>query len=332
MSTVQEIACRLILEHPSWTNDEIARQVRGELPRCKCSAGSVAWYRSRLKTGKIRGSGRTASKPGRPPAQVPLGADWPVWEQPHADELLAMAKITTPHIRFLEPEILRLVVEDGESRREQWGRRLAALGISPDLYLWQRSSCVFPGVRRYAGSSEIAQHRRRMEADARVAEALTLDDNDFPKHLWSFVFRGRPFQKQGPVGYSLAHLLDHKVYNNRVADEATLATDQVAAYFGLYTAAANTVYIPNGLIRPTDFSFPLRNLLQRRALELYGRFCNLLPPGINLRPDAGPEWALDQFKWKDPVGTRQHLPAFLRYRNEKMERLLSAVETPPVAA
>ena len=48
--------------------------------------------------------------------------------------------------------------------------------------------------------------RKRAKSSEAPPQCLSLDDNDYPKHLWSFVFTGRPFRKRGPAGYQLAHL------------------------------------------------------------------------------------------------------------------------------
>jgi hypothetical protein len=95
------------------------------------------------------------------------------------------------------------------------------------------------------------------------------------------------------------------------------------AFPGLYTSIANTVYMPIGLIRPTDFAFSLRNLIQRKANAIYGSFCKLLPPHLSIRGGETDSWSLDSFGWHDAVGTTEHVPAFLEYRNKEMERLLS---------
>jgi hypothetical protein len=202
---------------------------------------------------------------------------------------------------------------------------LADRGIEPSLYLWEGSACAFPGVRRYAGSTEIAQHRRRMEVTAEPANALKLDDNSYPKAIWSFVFRGEGFKNEGPSGYSLAHLADHKKYKNRGQEEfdAHAQGASLETFFGLFTSVANTVCMPSGLIRPTDFSFSLRNLIQRKAAEIYGSFCKLLPPHLSIRAAESDEWSLDAFQWGERVGTLAHVPAFLKHRNEEMEKLLS---------
>jgi hypothetical protein len=151
-----------------------------------------------------------------------------------------------------------------------------------------------------------------------------LDDNSYPKQIWSFVFLGKRFPNYGPVGYSLAHLVDHKNYKNRVRTELDfVGTNHLSAYFGLYTSPTNTVYLPTDLMRPTDFSFPLRNLIQRKAKELYGDLCSIVPPQLSIRAGVADEWSLDSFAWGEPVGTCEYLPVFLHYRNAEMERLFS---------
>ena len=323
--TVQDVACTLILQNPSMTADQLATLVKIKLPRCNCSANSIAWYRSKLRKGEIRGFSSsnilTYSTVSRKKTK---DLAWPEWSLPSDNELLQLAKMTTRYLCFLHPDIIRSVVKDTEDRREEWSDRLKKRGIDPALYLWQHSPCAFPGVRRYAGSTEIAQYRGRMEAATGPRNALKLDDNDYPKHIWSFVFQGKRFQKHGPSGYSLAHLVDHKNYGNRGKDE--IENDgrhevSMSTLFGLYTSVTNTVYMPNGLIRPTDFAFLLRNLIQRRADALYGSFCKLLPPHLSFRTNESDAWALDAFNWRQPVGTSGHVQAFLKYRNEKMEAL-----------
>jgi hypothetical protein len=328
---VQDVACTLILQNPSMTADKLAALVKEELPACNCSASSIAWYRSKLRKGEIKGFSAINI-----PANTAASREkakylaWPEWNLPSDDELLQLAKITIPYICFLHPDVIRSVVKDTEDRREEWSDRLKQRGIDPALYLWQHSPCAFPGVRRYAGSSEIAQYRGRMEATTGPENALKLDDNDYPKQIWSFVFQGKRFRKHGPSGYSLAHLVDHKSHGNRGLEE--IANDlgaEVATLtlFGLYTSVTNTVYMPNGLIRPTDFSFLLRNLIQRKADALYGTFCKLLPPHLSFLTNESGAWSLDAFDWCEPVGTSEHVHAFLRYRNEKMEKLFEACKS-----
>jgi hypothetical protein len=149
--------------------------------------------------------------------------------------------------RFMNPDVVRAVVEDNELHRTTWIEVLQARGIDPAAYLWKGSPCTFPGVRRYAGSREIAVHRGHTQLDeTQTLNALALDDNDYPKQLWSFNFRGAQFSKFGPEGYALTHLADHKDHGNRFEREfeVTETNEGARPRFGLYTCPSNTVYIP----------------------------------------------------------------------------------------
>ena len=82
--------------------------------------------------------------------------------------------------------------------------------------------------------------------------------------------------------------------------------------------------MPNGLIRPTDFSFVMRNLIQRKADKLYGEFCKLVPSDISIRAIDSPIWDLTEFEWADPVGTNENVAAFLSFRERRLETLFTA--------
>jgi hypothetical protein len=250
---------------------------------------------------------------------------WPTWDQPGTAEVLALARATTPFVRFLSPDVVRSVVEDNEKYRDEWTEALQARQIDPVAYLWERSSCAFPGVRRYAGSREIAAHRGHTQLEERQSvNALALDDNDYPKQIWSFVFRGAQFSKFGPSGYALAHLADHKEYGNRYKTdfEMTAAEKSTPPLFGLYTCLSNTVYTPLSLIKPTDFVGTIRSLLIRRAQQLYREVCQILPPFLRVPDAPSAEWNVNEFKWADPVGTTQYMQSFLAFRRDRIRKLI----------
>ena len=250
--------------------------------------------------------------------------DWPTWEQPNDEECYQLAKVTTKYIRFINPEIVRCIVEENEKERDAISAALSSHGINPDLYLWEKSSCCFPGVRRYAGSSEISAYRKRSEI-SETEDALALDDNDFPKQLWSFIFRGTQFSKYGPAGYSLAHLVDHKKEKNRMEDEFIFPAGFKfeSPFYGLYTCATNAVYIPNSLMKPTDFNGQIRNLMVRKAMDLYQPICNIIPPSIKLKEYNDEKWQLENFEWAEPVGTLDNIEAFLEFRRKKLKKIFS---------
>ena len=250
-------------------------------------------------------------------------ADWPVWQTPSDEDLRELARAMTPFVRFLHPGIVYAVAEDNRRMEADWSSRLEALRIDPAIYLWEGSPCVFPGVRRYAGSTEIAVFRQRAAADEVPPQCLALDDNDYPKHLWAFVFTGKPFRKRGPDGYQLAHLFDHKEHGNRWREELEIppGAGEPEPPYGLFTSAANSAYVPGAFLRPTDFSPRLRSLIQRRALQLYGNICRIVPPPLAVKPCEDQSWSLDNFRWSTPVGAMDNVPDFLEFRRKRLEEL-----------
>ena len=242
---------------------------------------------------------------------------WPNWPQPEEADILKLAHTITPLVKFLHPDIVDAVVRNNRHHLSNWRSRLAEVDIDPDIYLWKGSPCAFPGVRRYT-NKEKSSFRDRTK---NFPHSLRLDDNDFPKHLWAYVLTGRMFKKQGPRGYQLAHLADHKEHMNRWRDEFSLDFQaDPPLLFGLYTSPANTIYVPNSFLSTTDFVNPLRALLLKRAYELYGQICTLAPPPLRERELDDSAWNPAHFTWGDPVGDVQKVDLFLEYRLEEINQ------------
>lgn len=248
-------------------------------------------------------------------------AVWPQWDQPSGADALGLARVLARFARFLDPGLVRAVVADNVRQGEKWTAGLRAAGVEPGPYLWDRSPCAFPGVRRYAGSREIAEFHGHRDVEGSPEGALAIDDNSHPKHIWSFALRGRPFQQFGPEGYALAHLADHKVSGSRASTEFLAAGVAGCALFGLFTSPANTVYVPTALMRPTDHLPALRNLLLRRAQALYGSDASLFPPPYEIPQGPSEDWRVDRFQWATPVGTTEYLADFLAFRQQRMDLL-----------
>ncbi len=177
---------------------------------------------SSVKNGRREPTRRSFSfsRKEKPSVQLPKIPSGRIGAFPRMKTSSHQRGITIPYVRFLHPQMVCAVVEDNERRRAEWATGLSRQGVDPDAYLWPRCACAFPGVRRYVGSKEIAQHRKQSQApEAGYDQAVQLDDNNYPKHLWSFAFRGRPFQQFGPKGcMPWPHLVDHKV-GKRLWDE-----------------------------------------------------------------------------------------------------------------
>lgn len=244
---------------------------------------------------------------------------WPEWQRPGEKTLLTLIEKVTPFFRFISPEIVAAIVEVNNSHRRSWRSKLRLRGIDPDIYLWNESACAFPGIRRHAGKKELASFNRTSEA-ADIHDALELDGNTYPKQIWSFILRGSKFQNSGPGGYALAHLADHKDYKNRLLQEFDVLGPYPAKLYGLYTAVSNTVYIPDNLIKLTDFNPSARLLLLNKAQSLYGDICNIVPPGLAVKGAQG-LWEVSNFDWGDPVKAEFPVQRFLDYREQVMEKL-----------
>lgn len=273
-----------------------------------------------FKNGVVpEGSARVSSPSSNSSAQqTAQRAEWPIWEQPNEADLLALAHATAKHIRFLDPTIVEVIARDNEKHASEWSSALQTLGIEPKDYLWDGSACSFPGIRRHSGAGEIKAFR---DGDRTAgADALKIDDNSYPKQIWAFTFLGRKFGNYGPTGYRLAHLIDHKG-GDRFAEEIESHDDGSAIIPGLYTSAANSAYISGMLMGPTDSTIAVRNLILRRAVQLYGQVCNLLPEGYGIKAGAS-GWELSEFEWADPVGNMDNIAAFLEYREREIRSLI----------
>ncbi len=263
--------------------------------------------------------------PKQGPSALRADGSWPQWPEPSGEALLELARVLAPLVRFLKPAIVGAIAEDNRQRRDEWSPVLHALGIDPAAYLWEGSACAFPGVRRHAGGSEIAEFRGQAGSDEPPSQCLALDDNDYPKHLWSFVFTGKPFRKPGPDGYRLAHLFDQEAHGSRWREELNLpedAAEEPAALHGLFTSAANTVYLPASFPGPTEFSSALRSLMQGRALALYGGVCRMVPPPLTVKPCNDPKWSVEGLRWSAPEGDISNVPAFLEFRRARLGELI----------
>lgn len=264
-----------------------------------------------------------SSAPRKAPSRsLPKVSEWPKWDGPSKEERHALARIITKYVRFLHPQIVEVLTKDNVKHASEWADLLTKCNVDPDQYLWIGSPCCFPGVRRHSGTKEINAFRTR---SSEFDGAIALDDNSYPKQIWSYVFRDAGFANFGPDGYQLAHLVDHKDTYGRLAKElVSKSNDAIVAIPGLFSCPTNTAYVPTDFLKPTDFEGSLRNLLQRKAIELYSDVCNPLPLGIHVSETDDQDWNIRDFEWAEPVGTLDYMDDFLRYRREKMSALFNA--------
>ncbi|HEX7413322.1 MAG TPA: hypothetical protein VF411_04690 [Bacteroidia bacterium] len=258
---------------------------------------------------------------------------WPEWATPSNESQIQLAKILLPHIKVLSPEIVKVIVEENNNKLAEWTNEFNNIGIRADIYLWKNSPITFPGIRRHVGKDE-EMTVKKSRTNARANDALLLDDNSFPKELWSYVLRGRKADKNGPSNYSLAHILDHKDYKSKNEYELKgFKTSGENLYAGLYSSCANTIWVPNNLLKPTDHKGNLRKLLIQIIDKYYNSVCTILPHDSSLDlENIEDEWKLDNFPKPEIVGNIDKAKDFIAYRNKIIDDRIKELKLTPHSA
>ena len=188
------------------------------------------------------------------------------------------------------------------------------------------SSCVFPGVRSHVGSTEPEALKQHTAAAEIPTKCLVLGDNSkYPKHLWAFVFADKPFRGPDPPSYRLAHLFNRKGHGNLGAGELDIlpGAEKSPLPCGLFTSPPCSPYVPSGYRGSVESSSMLRQLIQRRALQLYGDVCRIVPPDSAIGACQDPKWTLKNFPWSKPVESVRNVPDFSEFRRQPMEVLFA---------
>lgn len=244
---------------------------------------------------------------------------WPDWSKPNDADEIELARILCPFIKIISPDIVKLLVEDNNKQLEKWRNSFTELNINPDIYLWENSPVAFPGIRRHVGNKEIKKFKG---GSLKVKDSLALDDNSYPKEIWSYIFRNRKADKKGPTDYSLAHIIDHKDYKSRKEDEIDnlILKAKKNSFAALYTSVVNTIFVPNNFLKPTDHKGNLRMLLIQIIHEYYSPICTPLPYGCSYNlSKVEASWKLSNFPKPDIVGDVDSMDEFLKYRNGVVE-------------
>lgn len=248
--------------------------------------------------------------------------NWPLWSQVPSDHLKKIFLTISSHIKFINPAIVEAIADDNMKNKTFFMDILVANSINPDIYLWDGSPCVFPGVRRFVGKYE--EPKTFVKPNLRgEKQALFVDGNSLPVHFWSYVLRGKKSNNQGPTGHALAHLVTHKDYNaQQISDELKL-TNEIPNFglSGLFSAAFNTAYCPTSLMKPTDFNIEIRRVLQQQLIQLYDKSCTMLPRFASFANYDDNAWQPKEFNWNPPVGDLTHISKFLDFRRKWFDQI-----------
>jgi hypothetical protein len=239
-------------------------------------------------------------------------------------DLMKMARVVTKYVRFLDPAIVAAIVDDNRRYARDWSARISAQGIDPRLYLWDGSACCIPGVRRYVDAEKGAWKR----GHAGFRDALALDSNEYPRWIWATLLPECTAELEAQ-GYTIFHPLNHRVINGQVQASLEVNTYlQGRGLYGLFTSAANIVYMPHVFVTLLNSDHWLRTLLLERQAELYGVVSELLPPQVKVRRSEG-EWNLRAFEWAPCEGAESAwAQSFLATRRVKVDELLACTPYP----
>ncbi|AZZ37456.1 hypothetical protein CIK05_11850 [Bdellovibrio sp. qaytius] len=250
--------------------------------------------------------------------------DWPTWDQPDDKQMHEALKGITPFIQFIHPNVIEQVVAHN-SKIANLVTQMADQGIPVDRYFWDQSPCLFPGIRRFVGQSDDIYKRKVVPASGRAEfQAIYIDDNSYPKELWSYICRGTKFQKKNPEGYEFAHFFIHKAESEIGIQHELLGAEKYnSTISGFFTSAAGSAYIPKSLARVTDLNLKARKLIQLKCVEIYGSVCKVLPPGVELKIESD-DWKTADFEWAKFTGESvdSRVQDFLRFRESELERLV----------
>jgi hypothetical protein len=223
----------------------------------------------------------------------------------------------------ISPEIVNYISQQNIKDFEYF-KRLFGKNIKVENYLFNGSSCVFPGVRRYVS---MKGEKRKYNKDYKAI----VDDNVFPRHIWCFLINGKSYS--GPNWkdtkldeFELAHIFTHK--ESEISNEINFfqKIDEKIKPYGEFTCAANVVLLPKGTVRPTDNSTILKSIFYKRYIELYGE--NSLGGRKGFNDKMIPEWYYS-LEWNKPFFPNDWKPninKLLDYRKERIASLMKNIQ------
>ena len=119
----------------------IVGDVRNGTATLKQAAGLYQQFRQ--GAGYRPKAARVSSRP-EPSSRTPSGP-WPDWPQPDENDVLHLATVMTPLVRFLHPQIVQRVVDDNCVNRGTWSAELQRMGA---LHQKSRIRLTFGTKRR----------------------------------------------------------------------------------------------------------------------------------------------------------------------------------------
>lgn len=198
-------------------------------------------------------------------------------------------------------------------------------GFNLENWMYPGSACVFPGVRRFVGRLNPKDLLKYVPD-----KGCIIDDNRFPRHLWTYIaegesYNGSRWKNSGLADFELAHIFSHKPNERALEQRVFQDFDVTSSPYGLFSCASNVALIPKGLAKPTDSLPGVRIAFFIRHIELYG--ISTLPGCNSLRKEAVPNWYQD-LEWNEPVlpaNWESRIEKLMKYRFSRLTKILASV-------
>jgi len=214
----------------------------------------------------------------------------------------------------LHPDIAKYISKANLEFREEF-QEYSPKGLDVHEFLFENSDCVFPGSRRNINKeAKKAKWKNNVHEDGTI-----LNDNTFPRHLWSFLvcsksYSNRSWIDTGLNAFELAHVFSHKIDETNLEKKSFMRFDEDRKPYSLFTSASNVVLIPSGLTKPTDKLESVKLCYYQRHIDLYGEnFCHM----SGFKKELVPDW-YDDIEWIEPVlpeDWKNKIDLLLEYRS-----------------
>jgi len=194
------------------------------------------------------------------------------WNTPDEKFKRNQAMEVIPYVYFLDRRTALELMLSNRRIENELTQKFRRVGIRKCDYFWKYNACSFPGFRRKVGKEKKWIQVRN--------SALLTDDNTFTKHLWYYLRLGRGVGVETRSGWTLAHVVDHKIYfRERIRGYFGNRERRRAGEYlsGLFSSVPNTIYLPTVLSGISDENEYLRDLLVMISQKIYGRTIALFP-------------------------------------------------------
>ncbi|PWH10158.1 hypothetical protein DEJ39_07630 [Bacteroidetes bacterium SCGC AAA795-G10] len=218
----------------------------------------------------------------------------------------------------IHPDIVKYLVEANISLKEDFGQ-YSHEKLNIHEFFFDNSDCVFPGVRRPVNKETSgSKWKNNIYKDGTI-----LNDNTYPRHIWSFLVNGKPYSSSnwkitGLNAFELAHIFGHKTDETGLEKMSFLNFEENKNPYSLFTSASNVVLIPKGLTKPTDKNNSIKLCYYQRHLDLFGEnFFHM----SGFKKELVPSWYKD-IKWLDPIlplDWKKNIDLLIDYRERHLK-------------